>query len=84
MRGKSDLRSGEPIVVRCSERLTPLSPRSPGRFFGSCMLKLLLAYSILNYDVEHLPAAPAYIWMGDTAFPPPKATLRIRRRKGTV
>ncbi|KAI9862865.1 MAG: hypothetical protein M1813_004037 [Trichoglossum hirsutum] len=56
----------------------------PGRFFGSCMLKLLLAYSILNYDVEHLPAAPAYIWMGDTAFPPPKATLRIRRRKGTV
>ncbi|KAH0562062.1 hypothetical protein GP486_003234 [Trichoglossum hirsutum] len=56
----------------------------PGRFFGSCMLKLLLAYAILNYDIEHLSAMPAYTWMGDTAFPSPKATLRVRRRKGTV
>ena len=53
----------------------------PGRFFAANELKLLLAYIVLNYEVEPLPERPASFWLSETLLPPMKATIRVRRRK---
>ncbi len=52
----------------------------PGRFFAANELKLLLAYMVLNYDFEMLPARTESKWIGSTLVPPMKATVKIRRR----
>ncbi|GAB7355372.1 hypothetical protein MBLNU459_g5896t1 [Dothideomycetes sp. NU459] len=56
----------------------------PGRFFVSHELKMLLAYMVMNYDVQHIPSRPQNVWFGQTVVPPQKATIRVRRREGTV
>lgn len=45
---------------------------------------MLLAYMVMNYDVEHLPQRPANTWFGSFVSPPTKAAIRVRRREGTV
>ena len=55
----------------------------PGRFFAANELKLLLAYMVINYDVEPLAKRPESTWIGPTFLPPMKATISVRRRKGT-
>jgi cytochrome P450 len=52
----------------------------PGRFFAAIELKLLLAYMVLNYDIELLKDRPEGKWIGLTSLPPMKATLKVRRR----
>ena len=52
----------------------------PGRFFASDMLKLLLAYIFLNYDIEPLKERPMGLHIGDQVLPPMKACIRVRRR----
>ncbi|OTA67434.1 cytochrome P450 [Hypoxylon sp. EC38] len=56
----------------------------PGRFFASSELKLMLAYIILNYDIQIQEKRPENFWFGMNRIPPMKATIRVRRRKGTV
>ncbi|KAM7201775.1 ent-kaurene oxidase [Naviculisporaceae sp. PSN 640] len=55
----------------------------PGRFFVANELKLVLAYVLLNYDIE--PAVegmerPENKWYGISMIPDLNATVRIRRR----
>ena len=57
---------------------------SPGRFFVSHELKMFLAYMLMNYDVEPLAERPPNKWMGAVVLPPMKATLRVKRKAGTV
>lgn len=56
----------------------------PGRFFVSLELKILLAYMVMNYEVEPLPTRPPNTWFGQNNLPPFKATIRVRRRAGIV
>lgn len=53
----------------------------PGRFFAANELKLLLAYMVLNYDIEPLAVRPVGTWIAATALPPMRATIKVRRRK---
>jgi cytochrome P450 len=55
----------------------------PGRFFAANELKLLLAYMILNYDIEMLKERPAGRWVGQVSLPAMKATIKVRRRNVT-
>lgn len=47
------------------------------------MIKIILAYITLNYDVE--PSGPPRVKkvIGDAALPPTSATVIVRRRKQT-
>lgn len=57
---------------------------SPGRFFVNHELKMLLAYMVLNYDVQYLPERPPNKWFGQNVVPDMKATIKVRRRVGSV
>lgn len=52
----------------------------PGRFFASSELKLMLAYILMNYDLERQERRPDNVWFGMNRVPPMKATLRFKRR----
>jgi cytochrome P450 len=52
----------------------------PGRFFAANELKLLLAYMVLNYDIEPLEKRPDGKWVGTVCLPDMKATIKVRRR----
>jgi cytochrome P450 len=52
----------------------------PGRFFAANELKLLLAYMVLNYDIEPLEKRPDGKWIGQVSLPDMKATIKVRRR----
>ena len=56
----------------------------PGRFFVSLELKMLLAYMVMNYEIEPLATRPPNKWFGQNNLPPMKATIRVRRREGTT
>lgn len=52
----------------------------PGRFFAANELKLILAYAVLNYDIEVTPGKrPRNEWIGQKRIPPFEATIRIRK-----
>ena len=42
-------------------------------------LKLLMAYIVLNYDVEFLPKRPEGIWRSNFVVPP-NVLLKVKRR----
>lgn len=56
----------------------------PGRFFAAHVLKLMLGYMIMNYDLEPLQTRPEFLEFGDLALPPSEAVIRVRKRVGTV
>ena len=55
-----------------------------GRFFAIQELKLLLAYMVLNYDIEVLEKRPENIASKQVLLPPMMATIKVRRRKPVV
>jgi hypothetical protein len=57
-----------------------LTQYSPGRFFLTSELKLLLAYVVMNYDVEPLAKRPANYWIGGLILPLQGTKIRVRRR----
>ncbi|KAI1279365.1 cytochrome P450 [Xylaria sp. FL0933] len=59
----------------------PHGKHSPGRWFAVLMLKMMMAYIILNYDIESTGPIPPTRAIGDAALPPRSSTIRIRRRK---
>ncbi|RFU77513.1 ent-kaurene oxidase [Trichoderma arundinaceum] len=52
----------------------------PGRFFAANELKLILAYLVMNYDIEQLSTRPRNMWLGLNRIPSFRATIRIKRR----
>ena len=44
------------------------------------MLKMILAYVSLNYDIEAVTAPAPMKVIGDAALPPMSATIKVRRR----
>lgn len=53
----------------------------PGRFFASQELKLMLAYLVMNYDVEPLGERPQNSVMNGMSLPSPTAVLGIKKRQ---
>jgi hypothetical protein len=53
---------------------------SPGRFFVSYELKMLIAYMVMNYDIKPLPVRPPNKWFGRHIVPPMKKAIRVRRK----
>ncbi len=56
---------------------------SPGRFFASQQLKLLLAIISLKYDIKPISYRPANRWLNNTVGPDIGITLEVRRRLET-
>lgn len=54
---------------------------SPGRFLVEQMLKMLLAYMTMHYEIEYLSERPANFVLGPINVPPPAATIKIRRKR---
>ena len=53
----------------------------PGRFFAADELKLLLAYVLLNYEIESLVERPRERHFANMSLPPVQATIKVKRRK---
>ncbi|KAF7168859.1 hypothetical protein CNMCM5623_001801 [Aspergillus felis] len=53
----------------------------PGRHFAVHLLKMIIAYIVLNYDIEHLDKRPDNMIWGEHMLVPSSATVRVRRRK---
>ncbi|KUI64054.1 Fumitremorgin C monooxygenase [Cytospora mali] len=53
----------------------------PGRWFAVLMLKMIIAYIVLNYDIEAGTVPPKMSVLGDAALPPISTTIRVRRRR---
>ena len=62
----------------------PDTYRSPGRFFASQQLKLLLANILLKYDIKPISKRPNNRWLNNTIGPDVWATLQVRRRSDAV
>ncbi|KAF8959647.1 cytochrome P450 [Flammula alnicola] len=54
----------------------------PGRYFATCELKLMLAHTVVTYDVklETEGARPADMWVATACIPNPNAEVLFRRR----
>jgi len=74
-------------LVTTSETWLPFSHgrhACPGRFFIANEVKLMLAYMVLNYEIEPLATRPPNTWFNSTSLPPMKESIRVRRKEGTV
>ena len=52
----------------------------PGRHFAAHEMKLILAYIVQNYEVEHLATRPLLKAVMESKVPSESAEIRIRRR----
>ncbi|KAI0862199.1 cytochrome P450 [Xylaria cubensis] len=56
----------------------------PGRFLVDFELKMIIAYVLMNYDLEFPPEykgrRPQAHWVTDAVFPPEDAIIRVRRK----
>ncbi|KAI0438634.1 cytochrome P450 [Xylaria telfairii] len=56
----------------------------PGRFLVDFELKMIIAYVLMNYDLEFPPEyngkRPPAHWVTDAIFPPEDARIRVRRK----
>ncbi|KAI0465742.1 cytochrome P450 [Xylaria cf. heliscus] len=59
----------------------------PGRFLVDFELKMIIAYVLMNYDLEFPPEyngkRPQAHWVTDAIFPPEDARIRVRRKGRT-
>ena len=53
----------------------------PGRYLVAAEVKMMLAYMVLNYEIEPLAARPANQWFGQSTVPSTNASIRVRRRE---
>ncbi|RWA12528.1 hypothetical protein EKO27_g2555 [Xylaria grammica] len=53
----------------------------PGRWFATRVMKLIIAYVVLHYDVKPLPEDAERYSVGDTKFHHSTARMAVRRRK---
>lgn len=56
----------------------------PGRFLVQHELKMMLAYLTMNYEIPYLGGRSANQMLATSIIPPPKATLKVRRRSNAV
>ena len=56
---------------------------SPGRFFAANELKAMMAYIVMNYDIEleDKSGRPPNMYIGTATVPNPKAKVKFRARQ---
>ena len=54
---------------------------SPGRWFAAHLLKLLVAYTTLNYEIQPIAKRPQNTVFGDSIVPSWGRRIKVRRRK---
>ncbi|KAK4694552.1 hypothetical protein P7C71_g3051, partial [Lecanoromycetidae sp. Uapishka_2] len=54
----------------------------PGRWYAAMLMKLVVAYIVINYDIQPLKERPHNWVFGDSMIPSRTATIKVRRRKG--
>ena len=72
------------IIPLCFGELHSLTNEgrdSPGRWFAVLMLKMIVAYVTMHYDIEATGPVPKMRVIGDATLPPMFATMRVRRRR---
>ena len=54
----------------------------PGRYFAACKLKIMLAHTVLNYDVkmENDGVRPADVWLASSCIPDLKGKVMFCKR----
>ncbi|KAF4998659.1 hypothetical protein FGRMN_2985 [Fusarium graminum] len=52
----------------------------PGRLFASNEVKMMIAYALSHYDIEHLVERPRNTWIIQNRVPSMKASLKIMKR----
>ncbi|KAL9099371.1 MAG: hypothetical protein Q9163_005119 [Psora crenata] len=85
--GSNHLEQKNTGLVNTSDVFLPFSHgrhACPGRFFVAAEVKMMLSYLLLNYDVEPLASRPPNLWFGTSSVPPTKATIRVRRKEGSI
>lgn len=60
-----------------------LMASSPGRWIAANQMKLMLAYTSMNYEIQHMAHRPVNWILGDAIIPSETATMMVRRRKHT-
>lgn len=60
--------------------MTDLTIRSPGRWLAAHLLKLVLAYVVLNYDIQPIDKRPGEMMLGDFILPSRNTIIKVRRR----
>ncbi|GFF37084.1 lanosterol 14-alpha demethylase [Aspergillus udagawae] len=83
---KKDTSTAEQMVTKVAVTPTYLPfgagrHACPGRHFALHLLKMIVAYTILNYDIEPLDKRPENVAYGHHLIVPPSATVRVRRRE---
>ncbi|KAK4151733.1 cytochrome P450 [Chaetomidium leptoderma] len=53
----------------------------PGRWFAVLILKMILSYVTVHYDIQPTGPPPQTNVLGDAVLPPFRATMKVRRRK---
>ena len=69
------------LLYLLSRFMTDLTIRSPGRWLASHLLKLMLAYVVLNYDIQPIDERPAEMMLGDFIVPSRNTMIKVRRRE---
>lgn len=85
--GSSDLSRGNTSILTTSGVFLPFGHgrhACPGRLSIAVEIKLMLAYMAMKYDIEPVTIRPSNRWLEDIRLPPVKATIRVKRRGGTV
>lgn len=57
---------------------------SPGRWFATHLLKLIVSFIVINYDIESLSNRPSNDIHGYFDIPSRTATIKVRRRTGLL
>ena len=52
----------------------------PGRYFAACKLKIMLAHTVLNYEVKMEGVRPPDVWLGSLCIPNPKGKVMFCKR----
>lgn len=86
-KARSKLEQEDTGLVTTSDVFLPISHGRhtfPVGFLIAAEVKILLAYTVINYEIEPLPVKPHKQWIGPSAFLPSSAIIRVRRKEGTV
>ncbi|KAJ7593785.1 cytochrome P450 [Mycena floridula] len=53
----------------------------PGRFFAGALMKMSMAYFLINYDLEPVDVSPPAKWFGTLSFPDTSVEFKLRARQ---
>lgn len=56
----------------------------PGRFIAMQLLKMDIAYILMNYDVQEIKNKPATIFRNMALLPQTNFEMKVKRKQGTV